>query len=1471
MKRILGLDLGTNSVGWAHVIEEESPENSSIVQIGVRVNPLTTDEQTNFEKGKPITTNADRTLKRGMRRNLDRYQLRREHLIDALRKANIITAESKLAEDGKNTTHETWRLRAKAVSEKIEKDEMARVLLAINKKRGYKSSRKDKNEEEGHAIDGMAIAKRLYEENLTPGQLSFQLLLEGKKKLPDFYRSDLQAEFDKVWNKQRAYYPDFLTEELYIALKGQGKENTRKRILAIANVYTADIKDMEDGLKNEKTIKLPTREKKKLQAYKWRNDAVTQQLSQEQVAFVLTEINNNIYQSSGYLGEISDRSKELFFNKLTVGQYLYNQLLQNRHTRLKNQVFYRQDYMDEFEAIWEEQRKHHPELTDELKEEIRDIIIFYQRKLKSQKGLISFCEFESKEVVINGKKSTIGARVAPKSSPLFQEFKIWQNLNHVLVRKKGSKKRKVQDIQTLFPEEAEVWELSFEEKETLFEELNIKGNLSSSRIIEILGYKPADWEVNYTQLEGNRTNQALYNAYLKILEIEGYNEDLLKLSDKDDNNVADLKTPAREIKAMVKSIFEVLGIDTEILEFNAELDGKDFELQKSYQLWHLLYSAEDDDKKYSEEDILTYGQEHIGLKKKLCEKFGFQPEHAKNLVNVSFQDDYGSLSTKAMRKIYPYIKENKYSTACAYVASDYKKLSQKEGDYFDVLSKKYRHSNWETKEENEQRLLKDRLDLLPKNSLRNPVVEKILNQMINVVNALLDKNRKTDPNFKFDEIRIELARELKKNASERAEMTSQINKAKGENEKIVEAIRKDFGILNPTRNDIVKYKLYQELAFNGYKDLYTNTKIDYHKLFSKEYDVDHIIPQSRLFDDSFSNKVLVPRQANLDKGNRTAYDYMSRQSKEDFETYLSVVDNLYKEGKISKAKYQKLLKKESEIGEGFIERDLRDSQYIAKKAKELLFKITKSVVSTSGSITDRLREDWDLINVMKELNLPKYRALGLTEMQERKFGQEVEIIKDWTKRNDHRHHAMDALTVAFTKHNHIQYLNYLNARKNENHKLHGNIIAIENLETEIKIDDEGNRKRVFKEPIPNFRQVAKEHLENVLISHKAKNKVVTKNKNKTKSKNGENVKTELTPRGQLHKETVYGKYCFYQSKEEKVSAKFDLETIEKVSNSKYREALIQRLAENGNDPKKAFAGKNALSKTPIYLDEEKTETLPEIVKLTWLEEDYSIRKDVTPENFKDEKSIDKILDEGVKRILKSRLKEFGNDPKKAFSDLDKNPLWLNKEKGISIKRVTISGVKNAEPLHYKKDHFGSDILDDKGNKIPVDFISTGNNHHVAVYRSPVIDKKGEVVLDENGEPKYELQENVVSFFEAVERVNQGLPIIDKTYNQHLGWKFLFTMKQNEIFVFPNEQTGFNPNEIDLLAPENKKLISPNLFRVQKLATKNYMFRYHLETNVEDKKELVGKAFINIRSTNPLRDIIKVRINHLGDIVSVGEY
>ena len=69
---------------------------------------------------------------------------------------------------------------------------------------------------------------------------------------------------------------------------------------------------------------------------------------------------------------------------------------------------------------------------------------------------------------------------------------------------------------------------------------------------------------------------------------------------------------------------------------------------------------------------------------------------------------------------------------------------------------------------------------------------------------------------------------------------------------------------------------------------------------------------------------------------------------------------------------------------------------------------------------------------MKELNTPKYQALGLVEEIKNRHGHKISKIKDWTKRNDHRHHAMDAITIAFTKPSYIQYLNNLNAKSDKN-------------------------------------------------------------------------------------------------------------------------------------------------------------------------------------------------------------------------------------------------------------------------------------------------------------------------------------------------------------------------------------------------------------------------------------------------------
>src|SRR5690554_1228294 len=241
-----------------------------------------------------------------------------------------------------------------------------------------------------------------------------------------------------------------------------------------------------------------------------------------------------------------------------------------------------------------------------------------------------------------------------------------------------------------------------------------------------------------------------------------------------------------------------------------------------------------------------------------------------------------------MRNIYTYIKKLHYDKACAEAG--------------------YRHSASSlTKQEIATRPLKDKLELLKKNSLRNPVVEKILNQLVNVVNALIEKNSERDENgkimkyFKFDEIRIELARELKKNAKERAEMTTNINTAKLAHEKIYKLLQSEFGIKNPTRNDIIRYRLYEELKTNGHKDLYTNTYIPREILFSKQIDIDHILPQSRLFDDSFSNKTVVFRKDNLDKGNKTAFDYIeSKYGDVTAEEFIARVKNLFDLGQKNK-------------------------------------------------------------------------------------------------------------------------------------------------------------------------------------------------------------------------------------------------------------------------------------------------------------------------------------------------------------------------------------------------------------------------------------------------------------------------------------------------------------------------------------------------------------------------------------------
>ena len=152
---------------------------------------------------------------------------------------------------------------------------------------------------------------------------------------------------------------------------------------------------------------------------------------------------------------------------------------------------------------------------------------------------------------------------------------------------------------------------------------------------------------------------------------------------------------------------------------------------------------------------------------------------------------------------------NKYSVACSLAGYNHSKHSM-------------------TKEQIENKELVNRLEILPKGSLRNPVVEKILNQMINVINALGDEYGKPD------EIHVEFARKLKMDQKSRENHTERINKNEKNNARIRQILTEKFGIQNVRSSDILRYKLWEELKDNGYKALYSNKYIPAEKIFSNE-------------------------------------------------------------------------------------------------------------------------------------------------------------------------------------------------------------------------------------------------------------------------------------------------------------------------------------------------------------------------------------------------------------------------------------------------------------------------------------------------------------------------------------------------------------------------------------------------------------------------------------------------------------
>ncbi|MFI3328525.1 MAG: type II CRISPR RNA-guided endonuclease Cas9 [Rikenellaceae bacterium] len=600
----------------------------------------------------------------------------------------------------------------------------------------------------------------------------------------------------------------------------------------------------------------------------------------------------------------------------------------------------------------------------------------------------------------------------------------------------------------------DVLEISPSQRIKLFDHLDNNEKLTLNDLYRILEIKKTDgWWAGKAigkGLQGNTTKLAIQKS------LSGEYSELLK--------------------------FNLVKIDTENFDSETgeviDIISDEFQNESLYKLWHVIYSIKDSDE----------------LKLVLQKQFNItDPTIIANLQNIDFvKQGYANKSAKAMRRIIPYLELGlNYSDAC--------------------LCAGFRHSESLSAVENKNRKLQSVLKQIPKNTLRQPIVEKILNQMINVVNTLMAKYGA------FDEIRVELARELKQSKDERNSMTKSINRAERINKTIAERISKDYNI-TPTRSRIQKYKMYEEADM---KCFYCEEKISLADFLNGEkMEVEHIIPRSLFFDDSFSNKVCSCRSCNKEKNNRTAYDYMSTKSEAIFDEYVARVDKLFKDGTISKTKRERLLTSGDKIPTDFIDRQLRESQYIAKKSREILTQVCRNVTATSGSVTDRLRNLWGWDKILHNLNFERYKIAGLTETKDREHKGKIwqeEVICDWSKRLDHRHHAIDALVIACTKQGYIQRINNMSELKDISFKGDGKQgDAYQCRLTRLE-------KYLREQPHPSTDEVTR-FVDAIMVSFKAGKKVSSPGKRYI-HKGGKRILKQygiVVPRGALHEESVYG-------------------------------------------------------------------------------------------------------------------------------------------------------------------------------------------------------------------------------------------------------------------------------------------------------------------------------------------------------------
>ncbi|MFM7021964.1 MAG: type II CRISPR RNA-guided endonuclease Cas9 [Flavobacteriales bacterium] len=1241
MKRILGLDLGTNSIGWALIEQDFENKIGKILGMGSRIIPMSQDILNEFGKGASISQTAERTRLRGTRHLRERHLLRRERLhrvLDVLgflpeHYANQIDFEKRFGQFLENTEPKL------AYNNKtfIFKNSFEGMLEDFKKTQPDLLNRKNRNGDDAKIPYDWTIyylRKKALSQKLEKGELAWLLL---------------------NFNQKRGYYQ----------LRGEEEEENPNKLVEFHSLKIVDVKaDEETNKKGETWYSLILengwiyRRSSKISLLDWkdkiRDFIVTTELNDDKT--IKTDKEGNESRSFRAPGEddwtlLKKKTEQDINNSSkTVGTYIYDTLLQKPNQKIRGKLvrtIERKFYKEELKAILKKQIELQPELfnNDLYNDCVRELyrnneahqftlskrdfvhlfiedILFYQRPLKSQKSSIGNCSLEYRTYTINGEGRKEYLKSIPKSHPLYQEFRVWQWLFNLKIYRKGD------DIDV-----TEEFINSIDSQENLFTFLMTKKEVDHKDLLK-----------HFFE------SKKLKPKELKT-EIAKYRWNYVYDSEKDESK----KYPCNETGYEIRRRLEKVA-NTPDNFLTPEIEQK---------LWHIIYSVTD--KIDFEKALKSFATKHQLDEASFIENFRkFLP----------FKNEYGAFSEKAIKKLLSLMRLGKYWSWEAINIKTQDRINKIiTGEYDDEIKNRVREKAIHLRNESNfqglqlwlaQYIVYDRhseaasvgiwksakdlencLKEFKQHSLRNPIVEQVITETLRVVKDIWvnEKYGKGLENF-FDEIHIELGREMKNTAEDRKRITSQVSEnentnlrikaliAELKNDSTVENVRPyspmqqealkiyEDGILNseieipedivkisktaqPSKSELTRYRLWLE---QKYRSPYTGEIIPLNRLFTTDYQIEHLIPQSRYFDDSFSNKVICEASVNELKDNQLALEFIKKHYGTTVETGFGKKVVIFSEEKYrefvnshyakNRSKKTKLLLEE--IPDKMIERQLNDTRYISKFISNILSNIvradkdddgvnSKNIVLGNGKITSTLKQDWGLNDVWNELILPRFERMNQLTNSESFTSKNthnktiptvpLELSKGFQKKRiDHRHHALDALVIACATRSHVNLLNNKHAKSNERFDLNRKLRKFEKVQYIDKKTGESVEKEVpkyFLKPWDTLTENAHEALEKIIVSFKQNIRVINKATNhyeKWIDKNGQKVKELVEQKGMnwairkpIHKETVYGKVELSRIKvpskiiltatRKNIDTSFDLEKIESITDTGIQKIL----------------------------------------------------------------------------------------------------------------------------------------------------------------------------------------------------------------------------------------------------------------------------------------------------------------------------